>query len=105
MARFMPKLSSLSKPKAKAAAKKAFVFFNCDGEKTPGSMNIAYNNDVYQDTKKARKELWDKILSEKNNVQLNDANLAAAEKAVLEGDPIQASQYLPFGVIVGVNIH
>ena len=105
MARLLPRLSAISKPKPKSTAKKAYVFFNCDGEKTPGSMNIAYNSDVYQDTKKARKELWEKILSEKNNVQLSDANMAAAEKEVLDGDPIQASQYLPYGAIVVVNIH
>ena len=37
--------------------KKAFVFFNCDEEKSQTSMNVFYNSTFYSETKKARKEL------------------------------------------------
>jgi hypothetical protein len=36
------------------AAKKAYIFFNCDGEKTQESMNVFYNHVVYHDTVGAR---------------------------------------------------
>ena len=30
---------------------KAFIFFNCDADKSEASMNIFYNHAVYKDTK------------------------------------------------------
>ena len=47
-----------------ATEKKVYVFFNCDEEKTEKSMNIFYNKTIYNDTKKARKELLAKVEDE-----------------------------------------
>ena len=86
----------------KATAKKAYVFFNCDEEKSEKSMNIFYNNEVFKDTKTSKKALWAKVLEEveAGRVQIADENLKAAQDAVVNGNPCDASQYLHFGEIV-----
>ena len=88
----------------KATTKKAYVFFNCDEEKSEKSLNIFYNNEVFRDTKKA---LWAKVLEEveAGRVQSADENLKAAQEAVTNGNPCDASQYLHFGEIVEVLCH
>ena len=43
---------------------KAFIFFNCDANKSEASMNIFYNNAVYKDTKTSRKNLWKRVKEE-----------------------------------------
>ena len=96
-------------PKKVAAAKKtaAYMFFNCDGEKSPKSKNVSYNNAVYRDLKTSRKALWEKIQEEidAGNVHVDEANLEAAKNAVLEGNPTDASQYLQYGDIVSVDCY
>ncbi len=95
--------------KAAAAAKKAeaYIFFNCDGEKSPGSKNVSYNNAVYRDTKVSRKALWEKVQEEitAGHVHVEEANLEAAKGAVLEGNPADASKYLQYGDIVCVECY
>ena len=83
------------------AAKKAYIFFNCDGEKTQESMNVFYNHVVYHDTVGARKKLWEQIESEvrAGKVQLAEETAAAAREAVLKGEPTDASQYLVYGAV------
>ena len=95
--------------KAAASAKKtaAYMFFNCDGEKSPKSKNVSYNNAVYRDLKTSRKALWDKIQEEidAGNVHVEEANLEIAKNAVLEGNPTDASQYLQYGDVVSVECY
>ena len=66
-------------------AKKAFVFFNCDENKSEQSMNIFYNRVVYRDLTTARRLLWKKITDE------------------LEGDPTAASEFIKFGAIKEID--
>ena len=74
---------------------KAYLFFNCDEEKSEESMNVFYNKEAFRDTKTARKALWTKIQTE----------VEAAKEAVMTGDPCEASQYLHFGNIVAIDLH
>lgn len=92
---------------AKASAKKVYVFFNCDEEKSETSMNIFYNKEVFKDTKTSKKLLWNKVLEEvkEGRVQIADENLKAAQEAVTNGDPCDASQYLHYGEIVELLCH
>lgn len=85
----------------KKAAKKVYVFFNCDEAKSRASMNIFYNNEVFKDTKVSKKLLWDKILAEleAGRVQIDEANLRKAQDAVMGSNPCEASQYLRYGQI------
>ena len=86
-----------TKTTAKTAAKttvkkeaKAYVFFNCDEEKSDKSMNIDYNNEVFKDTVASRKALWAKI---------------ASEVAVLKGNPCDATQQLHYGAVKELLLH
>lgn len=102
--------SKTTKTAAKTTVKKdakVFVFFNCDEEKSEKSMNIFYNNEVFKDTKTSKKALWAKVLEEVEvgRVQIADENLKAAQEAVTNGNPCDASQYLHFGEIVEVLCH
>ena len=84
-----------------AKSSKVFVFFNCDADKSEASMNIFYNRTVYKDTKTSRKNLWKKIREEHGaeRIQIAAENLPAVEKAILEGDPVEAGNFMQFGAI------
>mgnify|MGYP006988928973 CR=1 FL=1 len=86
--------------------KKAYIFFNCDEQKDPKSMNVMYNNTVYGDTKKARKELLAKIEEEiaAGKVHADEAALEHVRKEVLDGDPAAASASLQFGAVIALSI-
>ena len=87
--------------------KKAFVFFNCDLEKSQASKNIFYNNEIYRDVVAARKLLWDKIKEEVDSgrVQVIDEQYSLIRREILEGDPVVAAQYLQYGTIDALNIY
>ena len=84
-----------------AKAGTVFVFFNCDGNKSEGSMNIFYNHAVYKDTKTSRKALLKKIKEEaiEKRIQISQENFQNIENLIMEGDPTEASQYIQFGAI------
>ena len=84
-----------------ATEKKAYVFFNCDEEKSQTSMNIFYNSTVYNATKKARKELLAKVEDEvaAGRVNVAEGKMDAVSKEILVGEPTKASNYLQFGAI------
>lgn len=84
-----------------ATEKKVYVFFNCDEEKTAKSMNIFYNKTIYNDTKKARKELLAKVEEEvaAGRVNIAEGKDASVNKAILEGDPTKADKYLQYATI------
>jgi len=107
----MPRKSTRTTKPAKtarsAAPKKAFLFFNCDEEKSQTSMNVLYNQDVYKDTIASRKALWKKVEEEleAGRVHIADENVEAAKQAVLKGDPVEAGQFLQFGTILAFDCH
>ena len=80
---------------------KVFIFFNCDADKSEGSMNVFYNRAVYKDTKTSRKNLWKKVKEEygAERIQIATDKLADVELAITEGDPVTASDLIQFGAI------
>ena len=103
----MPIKKDAKKPAAPAKKAEEYMFFNCDGDKSPKSKNVSYNNVVYRDTKGSRKALWEKVQAEveAGNVHVEDGNLSAVKVAILEGNPANASQYLQYGDIVVLECH
>lgn len=89
-----------------ANVKHAYVFFNCDEEKTQKTMNIFYNQTIYQATKKARKELLAKVEEEiaAGRINVAEDQMDAVSKAILDGEPTDASQYIQYGAIEGFPI-
>lgn len=79
----------------------AYIFFNCDAEKSHDSMNIFYNQDIYRDTQASRKALWQKIKAEQDaaRIQIDEEDLTSVRTAILENDPAEASRYIRFGTI------
>ena len=90
-----------------AKSNKAFIFFNCDAEKSEASMNIFYNRTVYKDTKTSRKNLWKKIQEEygAERIQIAAENLPVVKSAILEGDPVEAGNFIQFGAICAVDCY
>lgn len=80
---------------------KAFIFFNCDADKSQASMNIFYNREIFKDSKTSRKNLWKRVKEEygAERIQIATDNLRAVELAITEGDPASASEYIKFGAI------
>ena len=64
-------------------------------------MNIFYNREIFRDTQVGRKALWKKVSTEieANHVNASDEDRSAARAAILEGNPVDASQYLQFATI------
>ena len=69
--------------------KYAYIFFNCDEEKSQPSMNLFYNQEIYRDLKGARRALLAKIEQEQaeGRIRIQESDLPAVRQAVLEGDP------------------
>ncbi len=88
------------------STKRAFIFFNCDENKSEQSMNIFYNHIVYKDTQASRKLLWSKIQNERteNRINIADENLAEVKRLITEDDdPTQASALMQFGAIKEID--
>ena len=87
------------------STKQAFIFFNCDADKSEKSMNIFYNHTVYKDTLASRKLLWSKVQNERkeNRIQISEENLAEVKHLIIEDDPTKASDYIMFGTIKQVD--
>ena len=83
------------------STKRAFIFFNCDAEKSERSMNIFYNHVVYKDTQASRKLLWSKIQKEldEKRIQISDNDLAEVKRLIIEDEPTKASEFMQFGAI------
>ena len=90
-----------------AKPKKVFIFFNCDANKSEASMNIFYNRAVYKDTKTSRKNLWKKVKEEygAERIQIATDNLKPVELAIIEGDPVEASNLIQFGAIRAIDCY
>lgn len=96
----------MRKPAApKSASNKAYIFFNCDGEKSLASKNITYNRAVYGAAKTSRNALWKKIQKEieTHRIIIDECNLELVKKIILEGNPKDASQYMQFGDIMELD--
>ncbi len=95
------------KAAATSSAKLAFIFFNCDEQKSEKSKNVFYNHEVYRDMGVGRKALWAKLQEEldASHIQIAEENLDAAKDAVLNGNPTDANQYIQFGDIFAVECH
>ncbi|MBO6179179.1 MAG: hypothetical protein IKN12_12595 [Selenomonadaceae bacterium] len=90
---------------ATKAPSTAYVFFNCDGEKSLASKNIFYNNAVYGKTQIGRKALWKKIQDEieAKRVVIAEERMEEAQDAVLKGDPMEAGKLMQFGDIMEID--
>ena len=85
-----------------ATKKFIYVFFNCDEEKSHDSMNIFYNHAAYKGTASSRKVLWKKLLDEELEGRIQFMDKEAVSKAVLSGNPQEASQFIKFGAIEAI---
>ncbi len=93
----------MAEPKKKGTStKRAFIFFNCDENKSEQSMNIFYNRVVYKDTQASRKLLWSKVQKERkdNRINISPEDLAEVKRLITEDDdPTKASNFMQFGSI------
>lgn len=82
------------------------IFFNCDEDKSPYSMNILYNNLAYDDSIEGRELLMDRIIKENRSskIQIEIKDIDKIKKIILTGKPAEASKYLKYGCIVSLNI-
>ncbi|MBQ9480456.1 MAG: hypothetical protein IJ668_04430 [Selenomonadaceae bacterium] len=87
--------------------KKAFVFFNCDENKSEQSMNIFYNRAVYRDLTTTRRLLWKKIRDELDSgrIFIEEDDIPTVRKMVLEDDPTDAGSLIKFGAIKAVDCY
>lgn len=84
---------------ASAEAKNAYIFFNCDAEKAPASMNIRFNDEAYIDSVSGREALLAKIETELAAGKIKASDMEAIRDAILNGTPTDASPLLEYGCI------
>lgn len=94
-------------PRTRKASNVAYIFFNCDADKSRDSMNIFYNHEIYRDTQASRKALWKKVQTEQDaaRIQIDEDDLEDVRTAILESNPAEASQYIRFGSIETIACH
>lgn len=87
--------------------KKAFVFFNCDENKSEQSMNIFYNHIVYRDMTTARRVLWKKIRDEleSGRIFIDEKDMQTVRNMILSEDPVAASDLIKFGAIKEIDCY
>lgn len=87
--------------------KRAFVFFNCDENKSEQSMNIFYNHTVYRDMTTARRVLWKKIRDEleSGRIFIDDKDMQTVRKMILSEDPTAAGEFIKFGAIKEIDCY
>lgn len=88
--------------------KKAYIFYNCDWEKTTASMNPLYNTEVFSSTKAGRKALVRKLQGEvkKGSVKLIDGiSMDTVERIILDDNPEKVTASLVFGAVIEVNMY
>ena len=90
-----------STPRTRRASNVAYIFFNCDAEKSHDSMNIFYNHEIYRDTQASRKALWENA----SRIQIDEDDMTNVRTAILESDPTEASRYMRFGTIETFACH
>ena len=68
--------------------KNAFIFFNCDEEKSQKSMNVFYNKEIFRDLKVSRKALFAKIEEElaAGRIHAKEEDIPAIRDAILNGN-------------------
>ena len=66
---------------------KVFIFFNCDAAKSEASMT--------------RKNLWKRVKEEygAERIQIATDDLPVVEQTIIEGDPVEAGNFIQFGAI------
>ena len=86
--------------------KNAFIFFNCDEEKSQKSMNVFYNKEIFRDLKVSRKALFAKIEEElaSGRIHAKEEHIPAIRDAILNGNPTDASSYIQYGTILSFPI-
>lgn len=86
--------------------KNAFIFFNCDEEKSQKSMNVFYNKEIFRNLKVSRKALFAKIEEElaAGRIHAKEEDIPAIRDAILNGNPTDASAYIQYGTILSFPI-
>lgn len=86
---------------------RAFMFFNCDENRSDASMNVSYNNAVYRDTRDSRRDLWYKVRDEidNGNVVIDEFDRTYIRDVILHTDPLYANDKIKYGNIVCLEIY
>lgn len=83
------------------AMKNSFLFFNCDEWNSTKSMNPVYNNILYRN-RAGRRAMWKKVKDDTANnvIKIAETDMPEVRKAILEGNPEDANNYMKYGHIV-----
>ena len=87
--------------------KTAYIFFNCDQDRSNNSMYIRHNTNVFRDVRDARRELWKEVKNQvqEGNVYVEENNVPVIREAILKGNPTLANSYMLYGYIQEVTCY
>ena len=82
----------------------SWMFFNCDEWGTWASMNPLYNCYVYR-KRTGRRALWKEIKKQvvEEKIEINEKDMPKVRNEILFGNPINATDYMTYGVIVDLE--
>lgn len=86
--------------------KSVYLFLHSDEWKSYSSMNPAENDTVFRDTLKGRAFLWHTIKSEINNnsIECDNNNSDKIRAHILYGNPLDANDFIKYGIILRYHI-
>ena len=82
--------------------KTAYLYLHCDAWKSFSSMNPTETNNLYSDTKQGRAALLTAIEADIDDgaIEVDNANLTKVHKCIIEGNPLDANDFISYGVII-----
>ena len=87
--------------------KNTYLFLHCDVWKSYKSMNPVEIDVIFRDTKTSRIALWHTIKAAINDkeVEVDSNDLAKVRDYVINGNPVDANDFINYGVIIKYYIH
>lgn len=83
---------------------RSFMFFNCDENKSPESMNPMYNAEIYR-TRDGMRALWRKIKEEValGTIKIKSEDMKLVRSFILSGDADLVNNCITYGYILKLN--
>lgn len=83
-----------------------YQFLHCDAWDRSSSMNPAIDNKVFLDTPCGRKKLYDLIVLEleEDNIEIDEDSLVIVADLIFNDNPCRANDYINYGYINSIEI-
>ena len=78
----------------------AYLYLHCDAWQSYSSMNPNETDSLYSNTKQGRAALLTAIKADIDDGTIEVDSLAKVHKCIIEGNPLDANDFISYGVII-----